>query len=46
MEMNQAIKDYIAAIETNIERYKIRNDHRTAQAAERVIVDLKKMLSA
>ena len=39
--------DHIATkSETNIERYKIKNDHRTAQAAERAssapLVDLKK----
>ena len=44
--MNQAIKDYITAIEYNIEGYKIRKEYRAAEAAERVILDLKKMLSA
>jgi len=44
--MEQSIKDYIAAIETNIERYKIQNDHKAVQAAENMIVNLKKMLEA
>ena len=42
--MEQTLKDYIAAIETNIERYKIKNDHKAVQAAENMIANLQKML--
>lgn len=44
--MEQTLKNYIAAIETNIERYKAMGDERAVQAAEGMIADLQKMLAA